>query len=699
MEEARPFLQTLALVLCTAAVTTVLFQRLKQPVVLGYLLAGMIVGPYVPIPVQAETRYVEMLAELGVILLMFSLGIEFSFRKLLRIGPTAGLIALVQCSLLLWLGFLAGQAFGWTRLESLYAGAMISISSTTIIIKVFEEQRLQADFTELVFGVLIAEDLIAIFLITLLTTLSEGGDPSVENLVVTAGQLAGFLAGLVIVGLLTVPRLMRAVVALDRPETTVVASVGLAFGFAYLALRFDYSVALGAFIAGSLVSESGVQNKIEHAVQPVRDIFAAIFFVSVGMLIDPALIAQHWLAVMVLLVVVLIGNIVGVTLGAFLTGQSIQTSVKAGMSLAQIGEFSFIIAGVGVASGVIGDFLYAIAVAVSGITALLTPWLIRAAEPVAAFVDRKLPRPLQTFVALYGSWLERLRTSAKDQRNRSIIRRLVGWLALDAIVVAAIVIGASVEIDRVSAFIEEQLGLSDMLARLAVIAGAVVLSAPFWIGIVRVSRLLGWELASRAFPAANPQQPDTADAPRRLLVVTLQLAIIALVGTPLLAITQPFVPPLQGAVILILLLGLLAYSFWRNATNLQGHTRAAALILAEALAQRTRDARAAVEDQPSAQLDRMLVGLGSPEGVEILANSSVAGKTLAAINLRGLTGATVLAVRREGDTVLVPAGRDKLLAGDIVALAGTKEAIEAAKALLLGQTAASDGILFSNKVE
>jgi CPA2 family monovalent cation:H+ antiporter-2 len=685
MKEVHLFLQTLVLVLCAAAVTTVLFQRLKQPVVLGYLLAGMIVGPYVPIPLEANPRYVEMLAELGVILLMFSLGIEFSLKKLARIGPTAGFIALVQCSLLIWLGFLAGQAFGWTRLESLYAGAMISISSTTIIMKVFEEQRLKDDFTEVVFGVLIAEDLLAILLITILTTLSAGQDPTAAEVLQTAGRLAGFLVGSVVIGLLTVPRLMRAVVALDRPETTVVATVGLAFAFAYLALLFEYSVALGAFIAGSLVSESGVERKIEHAVQPVRDIFAAIFFVSVGMLIDPALIAEFWQAVLVFLVVVLVGNIVGVTVGAFLTGQSIQTSLKASMSLAQIGEFSFIIAGVAMATDPSREFLFSIAVAVSGVTALLTPWLIRIAEPVAAFVDRKLPRPLQTFVALYGSWLERLRASAKEHRNVSTIRRLVGWLAIDAVVVAAIVIGASVEIDRVADFIKRQLGLSDTFARLAVIAGAVVLSSPFWIGMVRVSRLLGWELASRTFPASNPQQADAADAPRRLLVVTLQLAIVVLVGAPLVAITQPFVPPLQGAVILVLLLALLAFSFWRNATNLQGHTRAAALILAEALAQKTRDARVAVEQQPSAQLDRMLVGLGSPEGVEIPADSPVAGKTLAAINLRGLTGATVLAVRRGGDTVLVPAGRDQLLAGDIVALAGTREAIEAAKELLLGQ--------------
>jgi CPA2 family monovalent cation:H+ antiporter-2 len=389
MPEAHEFLETLAIVLCTAAITTVLFQRFHQPVVLGYLIAGMIVGPHVPIPVTAETHTVELLAELGVILLMFSLGLEFSLSKLLRVGRTAGFIAVVQCSLMIWLGYIAGQAFGWSTLASSYAGAAIAISSTTIIIKAFEEQRTKEHFTHLVFGILIVEDLIAILLITILTTLSRGQDLSTFELTKMIARLAAFLTILMVVGLLTVPRLMRAVVRLDRGETTVVASVGLAFGFALLALKFDYSVALGAFLAGAVVAESGVEKTVEHLVQPVRDIFAAIFFVSVGMLIDPSQIAEHWPIVLTFLFIVVLGKVFSVTLGAFIIGESIQTSLKTGMSLAQIGEFSFIIAGLGITTGATDNLFYSIAVAVSGITTLLTPWLIRAAGPTAAWVDRK----------------------------------------------------------------------------------------------------------------------------------------------------------------------------------------------------------------------------------------------------------------------------------------------------------------------
>jgi CPA2 family monovalent cation:H+ antiporter-2 len=689
--DPHQFLETLAIVLCTAAVTTVLFQRFKQPVVLGYLLAGMLISPHIPVPVEADRNIVATLSELGVILLLFSLGIEFSFRKLLRVGPTAGLIALVQCSLMVWLGYLTGQAFGWTQLESLYAGAIIAISSTTIIVKAFEEQRIKDDFAEVVFGVLIVEDLIGILLITILTTLSAGEELSTVELARVAGKLSTFLLVLIVVGLLVVPRLMRAVVALDRPETTVVASCGLAFGFALIAYLFDYSVALGAFIAGSLVGESGVEKTVEHLIQPVRDLFAAIFFVSVGMLIDPALIVAYWPAVLVFLVVVVLGKVFSVTLGAFLTGQSVHTSVKSGMSLAQIGEFSFIIAGVGLATGAVGDFLYPIAVAVSGATTLLTPWLIRAAEPAATFVDRKLPRPLQTFVALYGSWVEQLRTGSPREGDVTRIRGLMRWLAVDAVVVTAIIIAASIEMDRLSALATEHLGLSNAAARLMIIAIGAAMSAPFWIGMIRVTRFLGQELAARALPAAQGK-PDTADAPRRLLVVTLQLAIVILVGAPLLAITQPFVPPLQGAVILVLLLGLLATIFWRRATNLQGHTKAAAQVIAEALAQRTREGRASAIDgkaDGAGEVDAMLVGLGTPTPIQLPPESTAVGKTLAELNLRGLTGATVLAVKRANETVLVPAGRERLAAGDVLALAGTKEALEDARFLLLGAESTS----------
>ncbi|MGE0610531.1 MAG: cation:proton antiporter, partial [Pirellulales bacterium] len=456
MHETHEFLKTLALVLCVAAVTTVVFQRLRQPVVLGYLLAGMVIGPHVPVPLVADSRIVLSLAELGVILLMFSLGIEFSLQKLTRVGATAGFVAVVECSLMVWLGYLLGQSFGWSRLASLYTGAVIAISSTTIIAKTYEEKQAEGEFTQIVFGVLIVEDLIAIVLITILTGLSAGDQISLGTVAQTAGRLGLFLLVLLVVGLLTVPRLMRAIVQLGRNETTVVANVGLAFGLAYLASSFGYSVALGAFIAGSLVAESGAEKQIEELIIPVRDIFAALFFVSVGMLIDPQAIVQNWLFVLIFLAVLVAGKVGAISLATFLTGRSVVTSIQTGMSLAQIGEFSFIIAGVGLMNNADDQptyqLLYSIAIAVSGVTTLLTPWLIRAAEPVAMFVDRKLPRPLQTFAALYGSWLQQSR-SASPRGETGRVRHFMRWLAVDAVVLAVVVIGAAVEVEPLADWI------------------------------------------------------------------------------------------------------------------------------------------------------------------------------------------------------------------------------------------------------
>ncbi|MFO0789918.1 MAG: cation:proton antiporter [Pirellulales bacterium] len=690
MHEAFELLQTLAIVLCTAAVTTVLFQRLRQPVVLGYLLAGLMVGPRVPVPVEAQSEVVENLAELGVILLMFALGLEFSLSKLFKVGRTAGFVAVIQCSVLIWLGYVAGQFFGWPKLVSFYAGAAISISSTTIIVKAFEEERVQGDFKQLVFGILIVEDLLAILLITILTTLSRGESLTAGQLGITAGRLAAFLAVLMVVGLLAVPRLMRYVVALDRAETTVVASVGLAFGFAWLARYFDYSAALGAFLAGALVAESGVEKKVEHLVQPVRDIFAAIFFVSVGMLIEPGKIVEHWPIVLVYLAIVLVGNIVAVSIGAFFIGEGIQGSVKAGMSLAQIGEFSFIIAGVGIATGATDDLLYSVAVAVSGITTLLTPWLIRSAEPAAAWVDRKLPRSWQTFAALYGAWIDGLAADA-ERRKSSRVRGLVRWLAVDVLVLLAIVIGAAVDGTRAATSLESALDVAPKTANLIVVGATAALCVPFLIGLIRVTRVLGFELADRVFPAAGQERSDLAAAPRRLLVVTLQLAFVMLVGVPLVAVTQPFLPPLRGAAVLLAVLVLLAIPMWRGATNLQGHTRAAAQALAELLGRQTREGREQGTAIQHIGLEQALLGLGSPVSVEIAPGSPAIGKTLAVIRLRGLTGATVLAIQRGSDSVLVPSGHERIAEGDILAIAGTQEAVQAAERLL----AAQDGSVHS----
>jgi CPA2 family monovalent cation:H+ antiporter-2 len=688
MHDAHDFLRNLALVLCVAAVTTVVFQRLRQPVVFGYLLAGMIIGPHIPIPLVVDEETVHTLSELGVILLMFGLGLEFSLRKMLQVGPTAGLVAIAQSSAMVWFGYLVGQAFGWTALESVYAGAIIAISSTTIIVKAFAEQGIKGKVVDIVFGVLIIEDLIAIFLLAILTAVSAGGGVSTSSLAITAGRLAMFLAGLVGIGLLVIPRLVRFIVRLNRPETTLVASVGICFAAALLALAFGYSVALGAFIAGSLVAESGEEKVVEHLVAPVRDIFAAIFFVAVGMLIHPALIAEHWQAVLVFTIVVIVGKVLAVSVSAFLTGYSVRTSVQTGMSLAQIGEFSFIIAAVGLSTGATRDFLYPVAIAVSALTTLSTPWLIRAAGPVATRIDRSLPRPLQTFAVLYGSWVQRVRGASPPGAGRPRVRRLIGLILLDVILLAILIIGISLEAERVGGILRRASGISSDLARLLVLAGAMVVAIPLLGGMIRSARFLGLDLALRALPAVPEGKIDLALAPRRALVVTLQLGIILLVGIPLLAVTQPFVPPLRSAGVVIAILVVLGIGFWRSALNLHGHARAGAELIVATLAQQMG------KDEPSRDTDglgemhrvhQVLPGLGEPRVVRLAEGSPAINRTLAQLNLRGRTGATVLVITRSGEPVVVPTGREVLRAGDMLALAGAEESVEAAMRVLNGE--------------
>lgn len=683
MHDAHAFLQALATVLCVAAVTTVLFQRLRQPVVLGYILAGVIIGPHVPIPLVADPNIVQTLSELGVILLMFSLGLEFSIRRLFQVGPTAGLTAVIQCSVMVWLGFIVGRAFGWTMLESLFAGCCIAISSTTIIAKAFDEQNIRGALRSIVVGILIVEDLIGILLMAMLTAVSTGSGLSAGDLALTVGKLAAFLVGLVAIGLLVVPRLMRSITKLQRPETTLVTSVGICFAIALLAQAFGYSVALGAFLAGSLVAESGEGKEIEHLVQPVRDLFGAVFFVSVGMLIDPALIREHWAAIAVLTLVVVGGKIASVTLGAFFTGNGTRTSVQAGLSLSQIGEFSFIIAGLGLSLKATGTFLYPVAVAVSAITTLTTPWLIRASGPFANWVDRKLPAPLQTFASLYGSWVENLRTSPRQKTVGARVRRMAMMLLLDAALLTIIVIGTSVLLPRVSAYIEERLAVDVALTPMIVIGLAVVMALPFCVGIIRVGRRLGVVLAEGALPATSGNKVDLAAAPRRMLVVALQLASVFMVGVPVVAITQPFLPGFPGALLLLISLAVLGVAFWRSATHLQGHMRAGAQVIVEALAAQSH---AKNDEEPVPDVlhgvRQLLPGIGEPESVALDATSAAVGRTLAELNLRGMTGATVLAIRRGSEGVLVPSAQEVLRAGDILALAGTHEAIDAAKGVL-----------------
>jgi CPA2 family monovalent cation:H+ antiporter-2 len=595
------------------------------------------------------------------------------------------------------LGYLAAQAMGWSALESLFTGAIVAISSTTIIAKVFEERRMSGPLVDLVFGVLIVEDLIAILLLATLTAVATGHGLSAADLAWTTGQLFLFLAVLVGVGLVLVPRAVRYLNALGRAETTLVAAIGYCFGVALLAEEFGYSVALGAFIAGSLVAESGEQHDIVQLVAPVRDVFAAIFFVSVGILIEPTLVLTNWPAVLVLTAVVIVGKVVGVSLGGLLTGNGVLNSIRAGMTQAQIGEFSFIIAGLGVTLGATRDFVHPVAVVVSVLTTLTTPWLVRASGPVADFVEHRMPRSLQTFLALYATWLEQLRRGPRERSGRARIRRFVWLLLIDAGLLLAVIIVATSAVGAAERFAIDRFALPETTTRLIVAGLAVAMATPLLAGIVRVADRLAHAISEVALPLAAEGTLDFAAAPRRAFLVALRLVLLLLIGLPLVVLVQPWLGGWWAPTALVLAAAVAAVSVWRGAENLDGHVRAGSQTIVEVLARQSKagvsSARAsngAPTEDPAAALSvvtNLLPGLGVLAPVTLDSTSAAVGKTLGELDLRLHTGATVLAIVRGSGSIVAPGDDERLLEGDIVAVAGATEAVQAATTLLRGDDA------------
>ena len=675
-DSAHYFLRDLALILGTAALATVLFQRFKLPVIVGYLVSGFLVGPLTPWPVVKDPESIRTLAELGVVLLMFSIGLEFRLRKLARLGLRVALAALVEVGLMLLLGFGAARLLGWELLPSLLTAGIVAISSTMVVSRTLADSRADRRLKDIVFGVLVMEDLAAILLIAIFTTIASGDQLSGPMLASTLGRLGLFLLLLMVGGMLIVPRAINAALAFRRPETTLVASLGICFGLAVLSVAAGYSVALGGFIAGTLVAESGKHRIIEESIRSVRDMFAAIFFVAIGMLLDPAAMLGAWGAVLLLTLLVLVGKTVGVTAGVFLAGYGTRDAIRSGMSLAQIGEFSFVIAGLGAAQASGSKELFAVAVGVATITAFTTPLFSRHADAVSSWVDRHLPHPVQTVAMLYGSWVDLL-GAPKPAAPAAIQRkRLVRFLLLDAACVTAAIIGTSLAYRRLPVWFSPEAS-GQLELRIALLAAGGLLALPFAIALVRTLRKLSLVMAESALPRPA-KGVDQGYAPRRSLIATLRIGMVIAIGVPMTLVTLPFVPPfgVLGAIAAYLLV--LGVGFWRTATDLDKHTRAGAELVVHVLAKQAHSG-----DTGTFEVVReLLPGMGTIVPLEVQPGSEAAGATLGELNLRGRTGATVVALSRDGKRQPLPTAVTRLEAGDMIALTGSGNAIGLAAALL-----------------
>lgn len=402
-QKAILFVQDLAVILLIASVMTVLCRRFKQPIVLGYIIAGIIIGPYTPpFAYIQDQNTIKILGELGVVFLMFALGLEFNLRKLSAVLWSALLTALIEISFMTSIGYGFAKLLHWNTIDALFLGAIVAISSTTIIVKALHDVGIKhKHFAQLIYGVLIVEDIFAIAILGLLSSIAITGAWQGSDVVMTVSKLGSFLVVSLVFGILVIPRLLNYIAKLKSKEVLLICTLGICFGFCLLVIQFNYSIALGAFVSGAIIAESKQHMDVETMMLPLRDMFSAIFFISVGLLFDPAMITQYMWPIIGITLVVVIGKIVSSAFGMLLAGESGKTAVRVGMGMAQIGEFSFIIAALGVSLGVTSSFIYPMVVVVSSVTTLLTPYLIQYSAGFEKHIAKGIPGGVARFFENY----------------------------------------------------------------------------------------------------------------------------------------------------------------------------------------------------------------------------------------------------------------------------------------------------------
>ena len=567
------FIRDLAVVMIVAGATTILFQRMRQPVLLGYILAGVLIGPHTPGVLVGDPRAIDDISNLGVVLLMFTLGLEFSVRKLREVGIGVLAVAVAEVGLMLWIGYGIGGLFGWTGMDALFLGAIISLSSTMVATRTLAEggQRHQP-FAQLVVGLLVAEDMLAIVMLTLLTAVAIGGSVQAETAFALVGHLGLFVIVGMILGLLLLPRLVDYVAGFDRDETLLVSVLGICFGASLFAAWMGFSVALGAFLAGAVVAESRSVGRVLHLVEPLRDMFAALFFVAIGLKIDPAMLLQYALPALLIAAVVIVGKTLACSLGIFVVGHDARTALRSGLGMAQIGEFSFVIATLGLSLGVISDFIYPIAVAVSVLCMAASPYMNRSADGLANGLRRVTPRSLRLLATSYSGWLENLKPVNENAAIAAMFRRLLWHIGINVLLVVALfVIGAYINAHNWSWF--SMLGIDRDLRHTLIWAGALFLSLPMLIAVYRKAEALGMLLAEigirERFAGSYTQ------AIRNVLARVIPLATLLALALLVSALSSAILPPRGVALSLVVLGVVVAVVLWRGLVKMHARLQAA----------------------------------------------------------------------------------------------------------------------------
>lgn len=636
----------LALILLLGAIVTVLFKWLKQPVVLGYIVAGFLASPNFSLfPSVSHMDNIEFWAEIGIVVLLFSLGLEFSFKKLVNSGGSAVVTALIIIAGMMGTGFLVGHILKFNFINSLFLGGMLSMSSTTIIIKAFTDMGLrQHKFAMQVLAVLIVEDLFAVVMMVVLSSIAINNSVEGSEMLMSIGKLLFFLIIWFLIGVYVIPTMLNRWRRFLNGETLLVVSMGLCLGMAVFSVLCGFSLALGAFVMGSILAGTSYAESIEHVTNPVKDLFGAVFFISVGMMVQPKILAEYWLPILILSLVVIVGMIIFGTFGMLITGQTLRTAIRSGFSLTQIGEFAFIIATLGMSLGVLQHTLYPIVVAVSVITTFTTPYFIKMSVPVYDFVAKHLPDRLHFLITRYGSDGEK--DSASGNQWGARFRRNLWRTAVYTIILIAI------SLVMHSYVRPELVRIIPKWGEILTVIATLVVMSPFLIAL--------FTPLSEDTENNQTQGGASHNIPRIVLIVFRALIALAFIVHTVSLLYSAWVT-VSVAVLVVVAIGLL---FSRRLTAYMSELESKFFDnLNERELRRSGKNNNIVSDL---HLAYVTVGTGCP----------FAGERLMDSDLRKDYAINIVSIQRGYKSIPIPNGDERIYPGDVLGVIGTDDNIE-----------------------
>ena len=661
MTEEANLVKDLALILISAGIFTIISKALKQPLILGYIVAGFLVGPHMGLfPTVTSTTTVDQWSEIGIIFLLFALGLEFSFKKLLKVGSSALITAMTQCLGMFILGFLVGEAIGWSNMESIFLGGMLSMSSTTIIIKAYDDLGMkERPFAPLVFGALVFEDLIAVVLMVLLSTLAVSNKFAGGEMLMGLTKLVFFLILWFLVGIYLIPTLLKKAHKYLNDEILLVVSIGLCFVMVTLASLAGFSAALGAFVMGSILAETLESEHIMNLVKGIKDLFGAIFFVSVGMMVDPQVIVLNWGTILVLTITVMAGILFFSTSGAVLAGQGLDNAVHAGFSLAQLGEFSFIIAGLGVSLGVMRGFIYPVIITVSVITTFTTPYMIKAGTPAYHWLMKKLPpRFLERINSFAGQ--ERENSAAAQNEWKRLIKELSLRVLLYGVILAAINMGEHLFLDKL---LNERFdAFTPFVRNIISVVVTIIVMSPFLVGIA----VSGDQINRSSLKLIRAKQANIWP------VISLALLRILIAMGFVVSVIASHFNLAFWTILLIIVSGVVFVSIGRR--SISKFTVVEDRFMAN-LNEKEQSQRR-MSPVTSSVSDKMSRYNVKTDMITISADSLYAGKRLRELPFRHKSGVNIVKILRGSRSIMIPTGDEVVFPFDKLLAVGTREQLQ-----------------------